>query len=82
LLKPGDRSGLVRRIIEKCGPDIEAVLGDLQPNEQAQSLEFVFKNITQSCSPAVRRGSVIAISAKYIPAALQARKGEPCPRVH
>ena len=80
LLKPGDRSGLVRSMIEKCGADIEAVLRDLQPNEPAQTLGYVFTSVTQTCSPAVRRGSVITISAEFIPAALQARKGEPCLR--
>ncbi len=80
LLKLGDRSGLLRRIKQKCRKDFVAVLGDLPPNEQASILDFVFKGVTQSCSPAVRRGSVIKASAEYDAPPLQARKGEPCIR--
>lgn len=81
-LKPGDRSGLLQRIIQKCGPDFKSVLAELPPDEQARILDFIYNGITNSCSPAVRRGSVIKASAEYIAPPLQARKGEPLYRAN
>jgi len=76
-LKQGDRSALAKRIIETRGPDVEAVLGDLPADEQARILDYLYKQITQSCSPAVRQGSMIRAAADYFAPPLQARKGEP-----
>ena len=81
-LKAGDRSGLLQRIIQKCGPDFDAVLTDLSPAEQAHILDFLYKDITKSCCPAVRRGSDIKAWVEYTAPPLQARKGQPCVRVN
>jgi len=75
-LKPGDRSGLLELIKKLCGTGFEVVLGPLVPNEQAGVLDYVFRGVTQSCCPAVRRGFFIDSGANFTAPPLQARKGE------
>lgn len=81
-LKPGDRSGLASRIIEKSRPDFLAVLKGLPPDEQARVLDYCYQQITQSCAPAVLHGIVIKVLVDHMTPPLQARKGEPLYRAN
>jgi hypothetical protein len=66
-LKPGDRSGLVDYVIDKCGRAISAVLAGLTPSDRVAVIEFVVKRLIQSFCAASRGDGQIEISVNYLP---------------
>jgi hypothetical protein len=66
-LKPGDRSGLVDYVIEKCGRAISAVLAGLTPSDRVAVIEFVVKRLIQSFCATSRGDGQIEISVNYLP---------------